>query len=475
MKDLLPGYELLSKDQDEAIRYHGYKSMLVTGPPGSGKTVVALYRANELLKSGKNVYIIVFGNVLFSYLKKALNQANIGLDVVTNTFHRWIRNHVRKHLKRQIPTLGDQFAYDWDKLIKWYAARGIPKEFDHLIVDEGQDLPVIFYRFASRMSRSITVFADENQAIYERENSSIKQIRKSLKSFEPKEIHLKKNYRNTKPIARFASLFMVEGVETGHTEEPTRQGELPLLCCAENESQQIELIVTYSENFKNKQVGVFLPWKKEVVRWYNNIRSKTSVNVQYYVAKKGKGGQFIKPPDFGKDGIFVVTRHSAKGLEFDAVFFPQIQSMKWDYSTADTMLFYVVCSRPRDRLFLMYTGDQEPQIVKEKLCECERNKEVVVKKYNLGNLDRHQKEKLLLAKPIIEKAHKRKDTIGMFLDRIDDELVVTGKWSNDRFFRISEIIEEKYDSDFVYNKKELKKYIEDRFPKNFAGSILPYI
>ena len=71
----------MPQEQDEAIRYHGYKSMLVTGPPGSGKTVVALYRANELLKSGDNVYIIVYGNVLFSYLKKALNQANIRLDV----------------------------------------------------------------------------------------------------------------------------------------------------------------------------------------------------------------------------------------------------------------------------------------------------------------------------------------------------------------------------------------------------------
>ncbi|MFC1829031.1 3'-5' exonuclease [Thermodesulfobacteriota bacterium] len=475
MKDLLPEYELLSKEQDEAIRYHGHKSMLVTGPPGSGKTVIALYRANELLKSGGDVDIIVYGNVLFSYLKKSLEQLDIKLDVATNTFHKWIGRHVRKQLKRNIPILGDRFTYDWNKLIKWYAERGIPQEFDHLIVDEGQDLPVIFYRFASRMSTSITVFADENQAIFEGANSSIKEIRKALQRFEPKEIRLKKNYRNTKPIARLASLFMVEGVETGHTEEPTRQGELPLLCCAENESQQIDLIVKYAENYKNKQIGVFLPWKKEVVKWYNKIWSKTKVSVQYYVSGKGKGGQFIKPPNFGEDGIFVVTHHSAKGLEFDAVFIPQMQSINWDYSTAETMRFYVACSRPRDRLVMMFIGDQEPQIIKDKVCECELDGEEIVKRYDLGNLNKDQKDQLLVEAPIISKDHKEKDTIAMFLDRIDDTLVRAGRWSTDRFVRICNIIEEEYEHDFVYDKNEFEEFITDRFTQGIAAFILPLI
>ena len=71
--------------------------------------------------------------------------------------------------------------------------------------------------------------------------------------------------------------------------------------------------------------------------------------------------------DFSKPGIKLLTHQSAKGLEFDTVFLPELQ--KWN--TADLALekfrkqMYVLVSRARRQLFLSYTGSGDPAILGE--------------------------------------------------------------------------------------------------------------
>lgn len=482
MKDLLPGYELLSKKQDEAIRFPGNRSMLVTGPPGSGKTVIALYRASELLRNQKKVDIIVYGNVLFSYLNKSLEELDIKLDVNTTTFHRWIRRHIRNRLRCQIPTLGNPFAYDWRKLTELYAENGIPQEFDNLIVDEGQDLPINFYLFATRMANSITVFADENQAIFESTNSSIRRIRNSLRRFSPKEICLEKNHRNTKAIARIASLFMVKGIETGKTEEPQREGELPLICYSETVQKQIDFVVNYASNHKNQQIGIFLATKKSVIDWYNKLKKKTKVLVQYYVSGADREGNYTKPPKFDQDGIFVVTHHSAKGLEFDTVFAPQLNFFRYDYSTDDMMRLYVVCSRPRDRLVLMYTGKIEPEILKNTITKCETSGQDIVKRYNLDDLISNNQEQLFTNDKRFNNAIRGNHrilseslNISEFLDNIDENLLTTGTIQQFTYERIIGIVESEYQCDEQVDKKIFRKFINNHFSNRLAQLIIKFI
>jgi DNA helicase-2/ATP-dependent DNA helicase PcrA len=53
-----------------------------------------------------------------------------------------------------------------------------------------------------------------------------------------------------------------------------------------------------------------------------------------------------------------LNRHSCKGLEFDFVFIPELQSINIDGSSLDTfkMNMYVMCSRAREALFMLYSS-----------------------------------------------------------------------------------------------------------------------
>ena len=66
--------------------------------------------------------------------------------------------------------------------------------------------------------------------------------------------------------------------------------------------------------------------------------------------------------------ITVLNKHSSKGLEFDAVFIPELQSVDVasDNITGFKMEMYVMCSRARHYLALMAqnSGDEELTIFK---------------------------------------------------------------------------------------------------------------
>jgi len=439
-KDLLPPYECMTKEQDEAILHPDHKSLLVIGPPGCGKTVIALYRAGELVRKKKKVHVLVYGKVLLSYIDRSVKENDI--NIKTSTFHTWFFNHIKRTFYA-MPPQTNKYDFDFSKIFEWYAEKGaLENVFDHLVVDEGQDLPLDFFRLATRISGNLTVFADENQAIFQGLNSSIAEIRKAVRKFSPKEVHLVKNFRNTKRIAVFASLFMTEGIETGKTELPDKIGELPLLCKASNMNEQVEYIKNHVKTFPNKSVGVFLPTKDSVINYYNTLRTTYGENVQHYI-----GGGNVDPPDFGKDGIFVVTYSSAKGLEFDDVFVPDLHRFNLDDGQpVRKMQLYVVFTRPRDRLFLMYVGSTS--ISFQRIIDENNNHSELIKEISLNG---HQ---------VKENADVSNEKIKMseFYDIISGEF---GEFDTDRFIKI---FRRRYqDTDFV-NKKELEVCIDENIP-----------
>ncbi len=70
--------------------------------------------------------------------------------------------------------------------------------------------------------------------------------------------------------------------------------------------------------------------------------------------------------DFDVPGVKVVNYASAKGLEFDTVFLPELQAVTDDpHGATLRMRFYVLVSRARDSLYLMYSSDTEPPVIQD--------------------------------------------------------------------------------------------------------------
>ena len=75
-------------------------------------------------------------------------------------------------------------------------------------------------------------------------------------------------------------------------------------------------------------------------------------------------GQKHKQVDFRQHGIRILSYASAKGLEFDTVFLPELDTRVTDPdSDFEKMRFYVLCSRAREELFLLAKGNSPPPLL----------------------------------------------------------------------------------------------------------------
>jgi superfamily I DNA/RNA helicase len=352
----LPSYQDLSKEQDRINNLALDDSFLVTGPPGTGKTVMALYRASMLQAKRRQVALLMHGRLLTQYTKSAVSELLI--DGSVSTYDRWLTDFFWRHHGRSVPS-HRPWQYDWGEALRIVnASPPPPKECPDLIVDEGQDLPKEFFVLARLVSKNLTVFADENQRLRDT-NSTLDEIR-SYGLFSSDHCHaLTRNYRNTREIASLAATFYT-GLETGVADLPTRSGDLPVVMRHHNLDATVEFVRNFESANSDLEIGVIAPTESIRERIVRSLGDDTINPVQTYFRKRGETPNEL---EFDSPGIKVINHQSAKGLEFDAVFLPALHEVRDPASLSVRMRMYVLTSRARDALFLSYWTASPPPIV----------------------------------------------------------------------------------------------------------------
>ena len=365
----LPSYQQLSKEQDAINNLPLTGSYLVVGPPGTGKTVLAIYRAAIFERAGKTSHFMVYNVALRRYLEQAMKETEVG--GIATTFHAWMyrwywKNFGRKpHMQEQ-----DRWTHDWAAIFRDLIRNHEFDRYDHLVIDEAQDFPKDFFFVMQRIAADITVFADENQRITS-SNSTLKEIEKYVS---PGQVHrLSVNYRNTRPIAEFSQHFYA-GLQSGVPDLPERKGPKPRAVGCPDVHAQTEFIARYERNHDDIDIGVIVASKQELFDIRGKLRGKTTNPVQTYVGGQKK----YQTLDFTRRGIKLIMYPSAKGLEFDTVFLPLLESRQTPPdSDIEKMRFYVLTSRARQELYLTFSGDELPpllQRVPEKLFDIQHQK-----------------------------------------------------------------------------------------------------
>lgn len=351
----LPTYQELSREQDTITNLPLRGRHVVVGPPGTGKTVVALYRAELWRKAKQDSLFLVYNQTLNQYLNFAIQEKK--LEDQTDTYYSWFCSWYRKNIGGSVPQHA-AYDYDWSAILTAIGRKGRSLErIQNIIIDEGQDFPNQFYTVLDMMAENITVFADENQRIT-RTNSTVQEIKKAL--LVDKTHKLTRNYRNTRPIAEFAAQFYA-GQRSGVAELPTRNGPLPYILMNQNLEGQITMIAQYAAANRNKQIGVFVKDNTKQYRIFQGLLERSpGIPVQMYQSR----GTKYKKVDFRSDGVFVLCYPSTKGLEFDTVFHPDPQEWRTDGNPdIDKMKLYVLASRARNELVIMSQDDNVPQVM----------------------------------------------------------------------------------------------------------------
>ena len=346
----LPAFEDLSKEQDLIYNLALDGNYLVSGPPGTGKSIMALYRAQVLTFDDREPALLMYNNVLQQYTAQAA--ATLEIAGFVQAFHSWIWGFWREHFNHRPPALaGDSYAHDWAEMTsQFFASPPDPGTLADLLVDEGQDLSLGFFRLTRFFAKNITVFADENQQLSV-ENTTLNEISKAIGANE--HLELKRNYRNTAEIAAVAARFYC-GTPTGIPELPTRHGDKPTLRRYDSDADLADFVARYVKARSNLAIGVACENQQMQYRLLRLLEArKLTVPVQMYVS----GSKRYKNLDFDVPAVTIVNFRSLKGLEFDTLFVPELQQHTADPTSAATrMMFYVVMSRARDELHLSYSG-----------------------------------------------------------------------------------------------------------------------
>ena len=300
------------------------KSMIVAGCAGSGKSVIAMYKAQQILESKGDVILIAYTKSLNRYMRQGKENS-----------------------------LDERFFYHWQ-----WIDQGMPKA-DYIIVDEIQDFDrEEIMQFINAARKCFFFFGDTAQSIYRafgKETLTIDQI-SSMTGIKVSRLY--NNYRLPKPIEKITQEYL------GLTEENnvrkyseslylSKENALPVFVECHSRQEQIDCIISIIRKNKYRNVGILVPENDLVLEimnaftsekfacefkfnaGYNDYRNKDTLNFKTEYPK-------------------LMTYHSAKGLQFETVILPFYQGAN---NLDEKKSLYVAMTRTYRHLYVLYNGD----------------------------------------------------------------------------------------------------------------------
>ena len=163
---------------------------VIHGPAGTGKTMLAIEKANMLASKGEKVLYLCFNEFLVSYLKEHYRDTGIIFHNIRSLAEE-LMPHVECSISEIIPRFTEYFQNEYDDCL-W--------SYNNVVIDEGQDIPESILEHISILTDMLNghyyVFYDKNQYIM---------MHKSihwLDTYGDCRLVLYKNCRNTAEIAR---------------------------------------------------------------------------------------------------------------------------------------------------------------------------------------------------------------------------------------------------------------------------------
>jgi len=347
----LPGEEELNKDQDRVLALPEDGQYLIVGGPGTGKSVVALLRALKYQDNNDYVFLV------YNHVLEKSTCMLVDTRLRGTTLPKFIYK-MHWHLFKEYMPEREKFKPDYDALIKKVDELACEERTQHLIIDEGQDMPPKYYE-ALQYAGYINFFivADQNQQITD-DHSSRQELTDNL-GLEPKDvIELKVNYRNSHPIALFAGHFYTDKGSPPPDLPDKASLEIPTLHTDLTNENIATMLLREADKDDRKLIGVVVA--NDTIRdsYINSMRHlELSLDnlhpvISTYSSKEKKSVSI----DFSQGGIVVLNDKSIKGLEFDIVYII-LDGFKI-YNNDQTSMkkrLYVMSSRAIDKLVLVST------------------------------------------------------------------------------------------------------------------------
>jgi hypothetical protein len=395
---LLPDLmQVMDLQQEQVARSLGEGHRVIHGAAGSGKTMILVYRAQQLAataRADRPILVLCFNRALAGRIEAQLRSRGVDERVVVRTFHAWCADIVRSYQIDVPPAQRDDDAY---ALLAQAVGRAVdtgrvPRgQYAALLIDEAHDFEADWLRLAAQMvdpaTRSLLVLYDDTQSIY-----ATRRRRFSLASVgieaRGRTSVLKVNYRNTAEVLALAVAcaggLLLQGqaandaaaapgasaakgndtdtdTDTAPIVMPTtagRRGPLPVLLQARHEREAAELLAerlqqAHAAGRPLRDMAVLSRTKRSMPALAAALRRR-GLGVDCQATTRGG----IRGFDWQADRIRLLTLHSVKGLEFPLVAIAALHELPCaDESLEDAQrLLYVGMTRATGELLLCAHG-----------------------------------------------------------------------------------------------------------------------
>jgi hypothetical protein len=327
--------------------------ILITGPAGTGKTLIATELAGKKSKGEKKVLLLCFNKLLAENLKNKYLDENF--DVYN--FHSFLL----KNSSLSVPTNPDENFYDNELLNNSYDYV-IQNEiiYDYIVIDEFQDLSskdVFIYLDRILMgglaAGNWTFLADfEKQVLFKRGGDPYIELSEFLNQ-DPPQKPLRVNCRNTPQVVEMIEEFtkLDPYYETNRDDVVANSLVKPY----ENSSELIENINKsinhLLQNYENKDILLLSPTLggviKELQITNTNLTPYNKDNIQ------------------NKSGPYYSSIKAFKGLEFNVVILVDFDKDKFISDKEFTDQLYTGLSRSLETVHLHYSSNSSNLIFGE--------------------------------------------------------------------------------------------------------------
>ena len=310
--------ESMDDDQLDLIERTLDKPMLVAGCAGSGKSVIAMHKAEQIAQQGEDV-------VLIAYTKSLTGFMNVGKSIGPYRFY---------------------YHNQWVK-------QGKPQA-DYIIVDEIQDFTQEEIQdFIQAAKKYYMFFGDTAQSIYKQYGKQTLTIEEIAKLTGLNVLKLYNNYRLPRSVAKITQDYV--GVNVDPYKEKVYQNKeksLPYIIYKNSIEEQVDAIKAIVSNNAGKSIGILLPSNELALKVSEELRKKNVGCELKYSTDMKIDTRYVDTLDFATIMPKIMTYHSAKGLQFDIVILPMYNGASDNESRK---ALYVAMTRTMHKLYVFYS------------------------------------------------------------------------------------------------------------------------
>lgn len=306
--------------QRKVVNRRSESSLIVRGCAGSGKSVIAFWKLHDIVTNKKgSVQIIVFTRALKDYFVEGC----MGEGIDPGLIDYW------EHWKKE------------------------PRTTDYVLVDEAQDFSQAHIEtFKKHAKKALLLYGDSSQQVYSflETKGEAKRVRmediKQITGYPDESLVF--NHRLPARVARVAEYVNIENDDlSGRCKE--EGNEKPYILRYRSLEEQLDTVIGLIRLRSFEDVGILVPQNGQVEFVANYLRSR-GLNVE---SKFSKDKRTCSTLNFATSNPKVMTYHSAKGLQFGAVFLPSCEDS--DVSRFLEPL-YVAMTRTYQSLYILYSN-----------------------------------------------------------------------------------------------------------------------